>query len=156
MSFLKLRVSGYLLKGMLKKTFVSEALKMTSKQEPITVLFDGFCVLCSGFARWLHKKSRPKLRLIAMQSEEGSAVMRRHGLPGTMAEEVIVETGSGEIVTGAPAIILLLRYTGKSGRIIARLLRMFPDSWIKGGYRVVALNRYRWFGKKESCTIIPD
>lgn len=119
------------------------------------ILFDGFCVLCSGFARWLHRQLGSEVRLIAMQSKDGQNLLKQHGISTQKLEEVVVLQGQ-EKISGAPAILFILQQTGWLGRITSVFLKLFPASWIKWGYRVVAENRYRWFGKKDTCTIIQD
>ena len=129
---------------------------MEKREEKMTVLFDGYCFLCSGFAQWIHKKAGKKLKFIPMQSESGRDILQRHGYPGNMAAEVVVELGQKEIVSGAPAILVILKQAGRLGRILSRLLAVFPSSLIKAVYRVVANNRYHWFGKRDTCAIIQD
>lgn len=70
-------------------------------------------------------------------------------------EEVVVLQGQ-EKISGAPAILFILQQTGWFGKITSFFLKLFPSAWIKWGYRVVAKNRYKWFGKKDTCTIIQD
>lgn len=119
------------------------------------VLFDGFCVLCSGFARWLHRQFGDSVRLIAMQSGEGQNLLAEHDMSRQQLDEVIVLQG-GEAKHGASAILYILQQTGRFGKFVSSFLKLFPSSWIKWGYRVIAKNRYQWFGKKGTCTIIQD
>lgn len=129
---------------------------MEKREEKITVLFDGYCFLCSGFAQWIHKRAGANLKFIPMQSEKGGEILQRHGYSGDMTEEVVMETRQKEVISGAPAILALLKQTGRGGRILSRLFSIFPSSWIKAGYRMVANNRYQWFGKRDTCAIIQD
>ncbi|MFW6043188.1 MAG: thiol-disulfide oxidoreductase DCC family protein [Marinilabiliaceae bacterium] len=129
---------------------------MEKRDEKMTILFDGYCFLCSGFAQWIHKRAGQKLKFIPMQSEPGKEVLQRHGYPGNMTAEVVVETSQAEIISGAPAILTILKQAGRLGRILSGLFAIFPSSWIKAGYRVVANNRYHWFGKRDTCAIIRD
>ncbi|PWD99967.1 thiol-disulfide oxidoreductase DCC family protein [Marinilabilia rubra] len=119
------------------------------------VLFDGFCVLCSGFAQWLHKKFGDSVRLIAMQSNDGRELLHKHGISPQKLDEVVVLQGH-EVINGAPAILFIMQQTGWFGRVFSSVFKLFPSSWIKWGYRVVANNRYKWFGRKNTCTIIQD
>ncbi|RQV96519.1 DUF393 domain-containing protein [bacterium] len=119
------------------------------------VLFDGFCVLCSGFARWLQKRFDGKIQLEAMQSEKGQELLSSFGYSsGELDEVVVIEKGNS--LSGAPAILYILKQGGPFPLFLYRILRIFPDSWIKAGYRLVANNRYKWFGRRGSCTIIQD
>ena len=123
--------------------------------DQIVVLFDGYCVLCSGFAKWLRRKLGGFAKLIAMQSEQGQSILERYGFQNSEVSEVVV-MANGEVITGSSAILFILKMAGKSGRFLYGALRIFPSAWIRWGYRVVAQNRYRWFGKRATCTIIQD
>lgn len=126
------------------------------KQGNITVLFDGYCFLCSGFARWLKRNSGSKMQFLAMQSNKGKNILQHYGFADEWMKEVVVETPRKEIITGSAGILFLISQTGRIGRFVARFVSLFPESWIRAGYRVVAENRYQWFGKRESCAIIQD
>ena len=129
---------------------------MESLGGKITVLFDGYCFLCSGFAQWIHKRAGKNLKFIPMQSESGRKMLQKHGFQEEVPKEAVVETAQQQILSGAPAILAILKQAGRAGRILSRLLAVFPSSWIKAGYRVVANNRYKWFGTRKSCAIIQD
>ncbi|WP_291855589.1 thiol-disulfide oxidoreductase DCC family protein [Marinilabilia sp.] len=119
------------------------------------VLFDGFCVLCSGFARWLKKRYAGKIQLEAMQSEKGQELLSSIGYSSYELDEVVVIENEKSL-SGAPAILYILKRGGTFPLFLYRMLRILPGSWIKAGYRLVANNRYKWFGRRSSCTIIQD
>ena len=123
--------------------------------DKIVVLFDGYCVLCNWFGRWLRNNFQDTLKLTALQSDSGQDILHRYGYSDDMADEVVVIT-SNHVLTGAPAILFLLRKTNTTGRFLHSALQLLPPGWIKWGYRIVANNRYKWFGKRDSCSIIPD
>lgn len=119
------------------------------------VLFDGFCVLCSGFARWLKRQYAGNIQLKAMQSDRGQELLKEYGYPVANPDEVVV-VDEQVFLSGAPAVLYILKYGGRVSRFLYFLLRMIPKSWIKMLYRLVANNRYKWFGRRASCTVIQD
>ncbi len=121
-----------------------------------TVLFDGYCVLCSGFARWLKRKAGNSLELISAQSEKGAHVLERTGYTLDTFDEVVVITEEENFLTGPSAILFVLAHAGKPGRFYFHILNALPSSAVRWGYRIIADNRYRWFGKRDTCTIIQD
>ena len=118
------------------------------------VLFDGVCKLCNGWARFLIRHDRQRcLRLAAVQSTEGQALLAWAGLPLEQFDTLAVirdkhcwqrSEAVFEIIAQLPARwrpLLLLRS-------IPRLLR----DW---AYDRIARNRYRLFGKYDTC-LLPD
>jgi predicted DCC family thiol-disulfide oxidoreductase YuxK len=118
------------------------------------VLFDGVCKLCNGWARFLirHDHDR-RVRLAAVQSPEGQALLAWAGLPLDQFDTLAVirdqhywerSEAVFEIIAQLPARwrpLLVLRG-------IPRLLR----DW---AYDRIARNRYRLFGKYDTC-LLPD
>ncbi len=118
------------------------------------VLFDGVCKLCNGWARFLirHDHDR-RVRLAAVQSPEGQALLAWAGLPLDQLDTLAVirdrhywerSEAVFEIIAQLPARwrpLLLLR-------AIPRFLR----DW---AYDRIARNRYRLFGKYDTC-LLPD
>lgn len=39
---------------------------------------------------------------------------------------------------------------------LARVLRIIPEGVRDPLYRLIAKNRYRWFGRRESCWVAPE
>ncbi len=118
------------------------------------VLFDGVCKLCNGWARFLIRHDRQqRVRLATVQSPEGQALLAWAGLPldefDTMAvirdQHYWVRSDAFlEVINQLPA-----------GWAVLKLLRYFPRSFRDCCYDRIALNRYRIFGKYDTC-LLPD
>jgi predicted DCC family thiol-disulfide oxidoreductase YuxK len=121
------------------------------------VVFDGSCRLCSGWVRFLLKRDRGRYRFASMQSDTGRALLAGHGLdPGDPASFLLVETHGvepGHAWTDSDAIRRVLIGLGGPWRI-AVLIVLIPRFLRDRSYRMIARNRYRWFGT-TSCTV-PD
>ncbi len=116
------------------------------------VVFDGICVLCNSWVRFLLKRDRGRYRFVAMQSESGRALLSAHGLNADdPASFLLVDNGIAW--TDTDAIRRLLTGLGGAWRIAA-LIGMIPHFLRDPLYRTIARNRYRWFGT-TACTI-PD
>ncbi|MFL6664430.1 MAG: thiol-disulfide oxidoreductase DCC family protein [Rhizobacter sp.] len=114
------------------------------------ILFDGHCVVCSGFARFvLRHDRRGVFRLAAGQSALGQALYRHFGLdPVGFGTNVLVADGRGWFkADGTIRMFVLLGFPWS----LARLLRVFPRPVLDGLYDLVARNRLRWFGTRQQC-----
>lgn len=119
------------------------------------IVFDGTCVLCSRWIRFLLRFDRQtRFRFAAMQTSTGRALLAAHGLdPDDPASFLLVE--HGRAVTDTDAIARVLVSLGLPWRIAAFAVRALPRRLRDATYRVVARNRYRWFGRHASCVVPP-
>ncbi|GGC45099.1 thiol-disulfide oxidoreductase DCC family protein [Chelatococcus reniformis] len=121
--------------------------------QPI-IVFDGHCVLCSGFARFIldHDHKR-RYRLLAAQSPLGEALYRHFGLAaGDYETNLLLEDGRVRIK--ADGSIRILEGLGLPWSLAA-LGRLLPRPLADRLYGVIARNRLRWFGRRETC-FMPD
>jgi predicted DCC family thiol-disulfide oxidoreductase YuxK len=122
------------------------------------ILFDAECVLCSANARFVLERDRAAtFRLASMQGETGRALYRRHGMdPADPASLLLVEGGLGgdRVRRDSDAVLHIYETLGYPWRL-ARVFRLVP-AWLRDpAYRFVARNRYRLFGKRDSCWVAP-
>ena len=114
------------------------------------ILFDGVCNLCSGSVQFIIKHDpKHQFRFASLQSEFGQQVLEKFQLPMTeFGSFILLE--KGVVYTKSNAA---LRVTKKlSGAWSALYAFMIVPKFIRNGvYDIVAKNRYKWFGKKESC-----
>jgi predicted DCC family thiol-disulfide oxidoreductase YuxK len=119
--------------------------------QPI-ILFDGECVLCSANAQFIltHDKAR-RYRLAAMQGEVGAELFRRHGVDPNDPDTILVIDGD-RVLRDSDAVLSIYTGLGWPWRI-AGLVLLVPR-WMRDlVYRWVAHNRYRIFGRRETCWI---
>lgn len=120
------------------------------------VLFDGVCKLCNGWAKFLIRHDHQhRVRLAAVQSPEGQALLAWAGLPvdqfDTMA--VIRDRNYWERSDAFLQIVSQLPTRWQP----FQLLRLLPRTLRDGAYDRIALNRYRLFGKYDTCLLpTPD
>lgn len=106
----------------------------------ILVLFDGMCILCSGTIRFLLKADRKKKFLFqTLQSSTGNET----------AESVIVDDGT-RLYTHFDAVMKIGKELGGIYRLVG-IVSILPRAWRLNLYQWIAHNRYRWFGKRQSC-----
>jgi len=128
------------------------------------VLFDGLCNFCNGTIQFIvdHEQT-PELRFAPLQSEIAEALLERVFGPDEAKRLLRGATGDGD-----PDSVVLIDghrgYTHSTAglRILGRLrapyrwlvaLVVVPRAIRDVVYRWIGRNRYRWFGKTETCRI---
>ena len=123
------------------------------------IVFDGVCVLCNGWVRFLLRHDRrERYRFAAMQGDSGRALLIANGLdPDDPVSFLLVEYDLGtspRISTDTDAMRRVLMGLGGVWRV-AGLSALLPRGVRDPLYRLIARNRYRWFGRHEACPV-PD
>ena len=128
----------------------------TPSPNPI-VLYDGVCGLCNRLVQFILKRDQSDRFLFAsLQSEFAETLLKRHGADARDLDTfyVVIDQGKpGErILMRSDAILHVVKTLGGvwslagAGRILPKVIR---DAM----YSLVARNRYRVFGKYESCML---
>lgn len=122
------------------------------EQEPATILFDAMCVLCSANAQFiLRRDRRHRFQLASMQGEVGAELFRRHGIDPTDPSTILVIDGD-RVLRDSDAVLAIYAGLGWPWRA-AGWLRLVPRALRDPPYRLVARNRYRLFGRRETCWV---
>lgn len=114
------------------------------------LLFDGICNLCSAAVQFIIKRDAGgDFRFAAMQSPAGERLLAEHRLTDVSSETMVLLVGRDIYLRSDAALEIARRLDG-----VWSLLRWFsllPRSWREAGYRLLANNRFRWFGRRQSC-----
>jgi predicted DCC family thiol-disulfide oxidoreductase YuxK len=119
------------------------------------VLYDGVCGLCNRLVRiLLQHDRRDRFRFAPLQSEFASSLLAKHGINAADLDSVslVVDYGlkTERTFTRSDAVLRATRELGgiwRSGGL-GRVLPKTTRDWL---YDLVARNRYRMFGKYETC-----
>lgn len=121
-----------------------------SEADPPIIVFDALCLLCSANARFILRHDRKRrFRLASMQSEAGAALYRRFGIDPADPETLILVEG-GRARRDSDAVLAIWSGLGWPWRAAAAA-RVVPAALRDPLYQWVARNRYRWFGRRETC-----
>ena len=119
---------------------------------PDLIVFDGECVLCSGFFRFMLRHDRKnRFSFATAQSPLGQQIYQALGLPLVDFETNLVITG-GTIFQRLDAFAAAMRALGSIWHLPA-LVRFLPRPIKDFAYHRIARNRYRLFGRYEACMI---
>jgi predicted DCC family thiol-disulfide oxidoreductase YuxK len=117
------------------------------------ILYDGVCVFCSGWVRFVAKRDVDRrFRFTAIQSAYGSRLAQAFGIDPRDPDTNAVIHGGVAFFKSDAALTVLSRLPGWGW---TRLLRIVPKPLRDAVYSLVARNRYRIFGKYDSC-FTPD
>jgi len=122
-----------------------------SDARPI-ILFDGVCVLCTANARFvLRQDRRGHFRLASVQSEAGRALCQRFGVDPDDPDTMLVIEGD-RARRDSDGVLAIAEGLGWPWQALG-VLRVIPRRWRDAVYVRVARNRYRLFGRRETCWV---
>ncbi|MBC3957769.1 MULTISPECIES: thiol-disulfide oxidoreductase DCC family protein [Pseudomonas] len=122
------------------------------KPDECVVLFDGVCKLCNGVVKFLirHDPER-RLRLAAVQSEEGQTLLRWAGLPLDDFHTIAV-IQNDRVYLRSDGFLHIMRLLPAPWPLLS-VLRVFPRFLRDWAYNRIARNRYRLFGRYDQCLL---
>ncbi|MEO0499177.1 MAG: DCC1-like thiol-disulfide oxidoreductase family protein [Pseudomonadota bacterium] len=120
----------------------------------VIVVFDAECVLCSANAKFILTHDREgRFRLASVQSDIGQSIYRRHDMdPEDPVSMIVIENGT--LRTDSDGVIAIFANLGLPWSA-ARMAKIVPHALRDRTYRFIARNRYRLFGKRDSCWVAP-
>ena len=115
------------------------------------ILFDGICNLCNSAINYIIKRDKKDVfRFVSLQSELGKKITDYIGVDTTKIDSFIVYQPGTAYYTKAGAAFLIAKELG--GWIsLLNIFSILPKLLQNFGYDIIARNRYKWFGKKDSC-----
>jgi predicted DCC family thiol-disulfide oxidoreductase YuxK len=117
------------------------------------ILYDGVCVFCSRWVRFVVVRDVDnRFRFTAIQSAYGTRLAQAFGIDPTDPDTNAVVHGGAVYLKSDAALTVLGALPGWGW---VRALRVVPKPWRDAVYGLVARNRYRIFGKYETC-FVPD
>ncbi|HEY8403936.1 MAG TPA: thiol-disulfide oxidoreductase DCC family protein [Flavobacteriales bacterium] len=124
---------------------------MDKKVEAI-VLFDGVCNLCNGFVNWvIDRDPKAKVMFGSLQSEEAKWLLSKFGESPDYLDS-IVAIKNDKLYKNSRAVLEICLTIGGVYKLMGVFL-IVPNFIRDAVYKWVARNRYKWFGKSESCRI---
>lgn len=120
-------------------------------EQPIMV-FDGYCGLCSGFIDFiLRHDRRHQLRFLPAQSDLGEALFSHYGLKARDYDTVLLIM-NGKLFVKMEASLRIIGLLGWPWRVL-EAGRVLPRILVDPLYDLIARNRIRWFGARQTCRL---
>lgn len=115
------------------------------------VLFDGVCNLCNSSVQFIIKRDpNGYFRFASLQSEAGQAYLRKYNLDGYNNSIVFIE--NNRVYLRSDAALQISKSLSGAWKVFY-VFKLLPRSLRDPVYNFIAKNRYKWFGKKDSCMI---
>ena len=117
------------------------------------ILFDGVCNLCNDAVLKVIKYDTKNVFLFtALQSENGKKIIKQLGIDISKIDSIILyEPGVSYDIKSTAALKIMYAFGGIW--TLSQIFIVLPEGFRNFVYDYIAKNRYRWFGKKESCMI---
>lgn len=117
------------------------------------ILFDGVCNLCNDSVLKVIKYDKKNTFLFAaLQSETGKKIINHLKIDSNKIDSIILyNPGVAYDIKSTAALKVMKDFGGFW--IITQIGFFFPETFRNHIYDFIAKNRYKWFGKKESCMI---
>jgi predicted DCC family thiol-disulfide oxidoreductase YuxK len=117
------------------------------------ILFDGVCIFCSRWVRFVAARDTAKrFRFTPIQSEYGTRLAQAFGIDPDDPDTNAVIHGGRAFFKSDAALTVLSQLPGWGW---TRTLFVVPKALRNPVYNLIARNRYRIFGKYDAC-FVPD
>ncbi|WP_299768365.1 thiol-disulfide oxidoreductase DCC family protein [uncultured Dokdonia sp.] len=116
------------------------------------ILFDGVCNLCNSSITFVIKHDPKDLfRYAPLQSDLGKSLMDKHQIDSEKVDSIILVDQDKAYTKSSAALHIARKLSGGYPLLAAFLI--IPPFLRNIVYDFIARNRYKWYGKKESCMI---
>ena len=134
------------------------------------VLYDGVCGFCNRSVQFIFRRDPGGIfRFAPLQSGLAARILARHNANPSDLDTMYVVLGYDEafgkrreagnsresLLSRSDAALFVLQQLGGIWRVIAWAMQLLPLSVRNWGYRTIASNRYRMFGRYDTCPL-PD
>ena len=120
--------------------------------EKIIIVFDGFCVLCNNYVRWVSKRN-PSKNIYFTNFD--SNYIKNNYPQLKLGDTIFIISEENKILQRSDAIKYCFKFI-KLNYFLKSLIRISPNFILDIFYRLIASNRYFLFGKLDVCSIPDD
>ena len=123
------------------------------------LFYDGVCGLCNRTVQFILRRDRREVfRFAPLQGPLANRILKAHGIDPSDLDTIYVavkcdQSSKERLLVRSDAAVFVLRELGGIWRVGAAVLGLMPRSVRDWGYGLIARNRYRIFGRYETCPI---
>ncbi|WP_423410293.1 thiol-disulfide oxidoreductase DCC family protein [Heyndrickxia sp. MSNUG] len=117
------------------------------------ILFDGVCNFCDASVQFiLNRDPKGIFQFASLQSEAGQNLVKKHNVPADVDSMILIE--DDKVYYKSTAALRISRHLQGAWKWLYGFI-IIPSPIRNIVYDLIAKNRYKWFGQKESCMLPP-
>lgn len=123
----------------------------SNEEERPILMFDGVCNLCNGFVDFIIRKEKDhRFLFVSLQSERGKQLREQLAISPAVDSVIVINDNTAHFYSDA--VFQVIKVLPWYFRLLL-VLRAVPKAGRDRLYRLVAKNRYRLLGKRDSCRL---
>ena len=116
------------------------------------LIFDGECNLCNNWVNLVIRfDKKQRFKFCTLQSQIGRKLIGKQFSLDTFPETVLL-LENGKLYTHSTAALNIVQHLAFPVSLLA-VFKIIPVKMRDGMYNWIARNRYKWFGKRQSCRV---
>ena len=122
---------------------------------PNLILFDGVCNFCNFWVNFIiDRDSKAFFKFTALQSDTARQILKSNNIDAMKIDSIVLVI-NGKIFFKSSAAFQIARKLDGFWKLLYIFI-IIPPFMRDGIYDFIASNRYKWFGKRETCRIPTD
>ena len=123
-----------------------------SKKNTKVILFDGVCNLCNNSVKFIIKNDKRNIfKFAPLQGKYGIKIQNSYNINTTQINSIILVDGEKTFTKSSAALRIAKDLRAPFFMLyVFIIIPVFIRNFV---YDLIAKNRYKWFGKMESCMI---
>lgn len=116
------------------------------------ILFDGVCNLCNRSVQFVIQRDPQKVfRLASLQSPSAHMLLKECGVDPSSLPDSLILIEDHTVYFQSDAVLRIGKALPFPLPVLAAAGLWIPPVLRESAYRWVARNRYKWFGRRETC-----
>ncbi|WP_136481210.1 thiol-disulfide oxidoreductase DCC family protein [Cognatitamlana onchidii] len=129
-------------------------MKIDIEKDKHLVLFDGVCNLCNSSIQFIIKHDKQQhFRFAPLQGKTGQALIKTFNIDTAKTDSILLYSPKTNDITYKSSAALKIAQNLNFPINMLAVFLILPAFLRNVVYDFIAKNRYKWFGKKESCMI---
>ena len=120
------------------------------------IMFDDVCNICNHWVQFVIKRDPDGVfKFLSLQSNLAASILSKSSLDTKNLDSIIL-VDKGTTYIESTAVLKILHKLTSPIKVLL-VLWIIPKPIRDWGYRMLARNRYKWFGKNKVCMVLtPD